>query len=121
MGQDKEGIIVCKMGANIVLPQIRAAHDWERHGTVLVHNIHVGNGGIAVVLRHLIVHGGVGAGAAVGRIAFHNGGVGQRSYQRADQVGAEIVAPRFTGGQLYRDASARCPGKCSINCHQRLG
>jgi len=58
-----------------------------------------------MILRHLVMHGGIGPRASVGGVAFHNGGAVKGLHQLSDQIRAQVIASRLTGGQLDRDIS----------------
>lgn len=75
VGEDNKGIVVGEVRTHEVLRQARTAGDGDGEGAVRVHNIHVGDGGKSVILRHLHVHGGTGAAAAIGGVALHDGAV----------------------------------------------
>ena len=56
-----EVVVIGKVRANVVLREVRPAGHGQGHGAILVHDIHRGERGVAVILSHLVVHGRVGA------------------------------------------------------------
>ena len=88
------------MCAHIIFRQIVPSLHQQCHRAVLVHNIHIRNGRITMLFRHLIVHGCICPGTSIGGIAFHNGSL-QSLHQLTDQICPEVVAARLTGRELY--------------------
>ena len=120
VGQHQVGIVVGKVFAYIVLAQMRSAADRDRHRAVLIQNDHIGNGSKAMILCHLVVHGGAGTLASVGGVALYDGAV-HRLDNILNQFRAEVVAVwRFAGGQLYRDTSGWRPVQRLVDCHKPL-
>lgn len=75
MGQNQVRIILPEMLAHKVFLEVCSTVDRQGHGAVLIQNDHIGDVCEAVVLCHLIVHGGAGPGASVGGVALHDGAV----------------------------------------------
>ena len=113
------GIILVKSGAHIVFAENGSALHRQCHRTVLILDLNIRNGGKAVILRHLVVHGGAGSGAAVGGVALHN-----RSVYQVDQIGnqlrAQAVAARLAGGEFHSNLTAGRPLQGFIRGYQCL-
>ena len=82
--QDHIIIVIGKIRAHIIFSQIAATGDRKRHRAVFIHNIHIGDGSITVIFRHLIVHGSIGPLTAIGCITLHNRGIIERLHQIAN-------------------------------------
>lgn len=120
MGQHQIGVVIGKMGAHVIFLQVKAVRHGERHGALLILNVHVCNGGEAVVLRHLPVHGRGGPRAAVGGIAFHNGPVHLMD-EIPDERRVEVVTRRrFSRGELHAHLSRGGPAHGLIDRHEAL-
>jgi hypothetical protein len=64
------------------------------------------------------VHGGAGAGAAIGGVALHNGAV-HLLHKVTDQLGPQIVARRrFAGGDLDGCLTFRRPAEGIVDLYQ---
>ena len=101
VGQHDIVIIIGKIGSYIVFCQIISTSNRQRHRTVFIHNIHIGNLCISMVLRNLIVHGGAGSGTPIGRVALYDGRVFKGLDKGSDQIRTKIVAARLTDRKLY--------------------
>lgn len=73
-----------------------------------------------MVFRHLIVHGGLRPGAAVGGVVLHDGAV-HPLHHVFDEFRAKVIAVgRFAGGQLYRHLARGGPPQRLIDRHHGL-
>ena len=109
------------MAADDGILQALAARDGPLHLALFVHEVKVRKGSEAVILCHLLMQVGAGAGAAVGGVALDDRAA-DGLHQRADQFRAEVVAGgRFPGGNLDRELSGGCPVQRVIHALQALG
>ena len=113
-------IIVRKMAAHIVFFQISASRHRQRHGALLVHDVHIRYLRIAVVFRHLIVHGRADPGTTVCCVALHDGRIIKGLHQNPDQVCPQIIAARLPCGELDRKLSLRGSLKGLIDGDQSI-
>ena len=121
MGQHQVGIIFRKVFSHQIFFQLGAAIDRQGHRAVFVQDHHISNIIEAVILRHLVVHGSLGAGTAVSRVALYNSPI-HRLDHILDQLRAEVVAVgRFAGREFNGHAPGRRPAQCGVNSHQTFG
>ena len=100
MGQHQIGIIVGKVTAHIIHVDADSALDGDLHAALLIQDVQLGYFREAVILCLLPVHGGGGAAAAIGGIAFHDGAIHQM-HEIRDQLRPQVIAAgAFAGGHL---------------------
>ena len=121
VGEDRKIVVVGKVGAHIVLRQVGATLHGQGHGAVLVHNVYISDGGVAVVLHNLVVHGRVGPLATISHVVLHDGGAVEGLDQRTDQISTQVVAPRFSGRQLDCDIAGGGCLQRLIGRHEAVG
>ena len=120
MGQDQKRIVIGKIRTHIVFRQILSVDHWQGHGAIFVHNVHISDRSVAVILRYLIVHHSIGTGPAISRVTLYNGWIGHRLHQRTDQICAEVVTSRFASRELHSDLVARGPTQFLVDSHQTI-
>ena len=121
MGQHEVGAVVLEVPAHQVALDARATGDGDLHRAVLIEDLEVRNGGVAVVLRDLVMLGSRGALAGVGGVALDDRAV-DLVHKIRDQLGAQIVAGgRLTGGELHGHGADRLPVERLIDFDKPLG
>ena len=105
MGQVDHTVIVPDMGADDVVLYPFCILDGDFYLAFFVHYVHGGDFVVAALGNFSTVRGGVGAAAAIGRVAFHEGPA-HFFHQGRDKLRREIVGlGRFSRGNLHGDAS----------------
>ena len=102
VGKDHPVCVIFRVAADDGPVDPRTAGHRPFHFAVLIHQVEVRESGEAVVCGDLFMHGCVGAGTAVCRVAFDDRAV-QGLNEGPDQFGAQVVAVRrFAGGDFDR-------------------
>ena len=118
MGENHPVRVVLRVAADDYLREPAAAGHGPFHFAFLIHQIEIRDSGKAVILSHLLVHGGGGAGTAVSRVALHNGAV-HLLHQIFDELRAQIVAcGRLAGRDLDGGFSGRGPAEGIVDFYE---
>ena len=105
------------MGTNIVFCQMSASRNRQRHVAIRIHDVHIGKGCIAVILRQLHVVGRIGPVPAIGCVAFYDGAI-HGMYQIPDEFRPEIVAAVCSVSVSACSCEmAACEASASDNAH----
>ena len=121
VAEHQHSVKLSEPGTHQILGENGAAVDGQGERAGLVHDHHIGDLGEPVILGKLVVHGGLGTGAAVGGVGFDDGAL-HVLHQLLDEVGAQMVGlVGFAGVDLDRDVlTGELYAQGLINGHQGL-